>query len=99
MALTGIDKVKLNKYLKEHANGDIYYLDMCDYLGKRGKIKDHEFLDHFTDCVIAEFSKEGKISLKHAAKMISIVGSFAEWMHEEKSEIKEEITEIIKKIQ
>ena len=94
MALTGIDKVKLNKYLKEHANGDIYYLDMCDYLGKRGKIKDHEFLDHFTDCVIAEFSKEGKISLKHAAKMISIVGSFAEWMHEEKSEITEDIDAI-----
>lgn len=96
MALTGIDKVKLNKYLKEHANGDIYYLDMCDYLGKRGKIKDHEFLDHFTDCVIAEFSKEGKISLKHAAKMISIVGSFIEWMHEEKSEIKEETLDKIR---
>lgn len=96
MALTGIDKVKLNKYLKEHANGDIYYLDMCDYLGKRGKIKDHEFLDHFTDCVIAEFSKEGKISLKHAAKMISIVGSFIEWMHEEGSEVNEETLDKIR---
>lgn len=96
MALTGIDKVKLNKYLKEHANGDIYYLDMCDYLGKRGKIKDHEFLDHFTDCVIAEFSKDSKISLKHAAKMISIVGSFMEWMHEEGSEINEETLDKIR---
>ena len=64
MALTGIDKVKINRYLKEHANGDIYYLDMCDYLGKRGKISDIEFLEHFTDCVVAEFSKDVKISIK-----------------------------------
>ena len=90
MALTGIDKVKLNKYLKEHANGDIYYLDMCDYLGKRNKISDIEFLEHFTDCVIKEFSKDGKISLKQAAKLLSVVGSFVEWIHEAKSEISEE---------
>ena len=96
MALTGIDKVKLNKYLKEHANGDIYYLDMCDYLGKRNKISDIEFLEHFTDCVIKEFSKDGKISLKQAAKLLSVVGSFVEWIHEAKSEISEETLDKIR---
>ena len=96
MALTGIDKVKLNKYLKEHANGDIYYLDMCDYLGKRNKISDIEFLEHFTDCVIKEFSKDGKISLKQAAKLLSVVGSFVEWIHEAKSEFSEETLDKIR---
>ena len=96
MPLTGIDKVKLNKYLKEHANGDIYYLDMCDYLGKRGKIKDYEFLEHFTDCVVNEFSKNSKVSLKHLAKMVSIVGSFLTWIHEAGSEINEEVLDKIR---
>ena len=39
MGLTGVDKLKLSKYIKEHAINDMYYLEMCDYLGKRGKIK------------------------------------------------------------
>ena len=64
MALTGIDKVKLNKYLKEHANGDIYYLDMCDYLGKKGKIKDFEFLEYFTDCVIKEINNAFNVHIE-----------------------------------
>ena len=96
MPLTGIDKIKLNKYLKEHANGDIYYLDMCDYLGKRGKIKDYEFLEHFTDCVVNEFSKNSKVSLKHLAKMVSIVGSFLTWINEAGSEINEEVLDKIR---
>ena len=82
MPLTGVDKVKLNKYLKEHAIDDIFYFDMCDYLGKRGKIKDFEFIDYFADCVISEFSKDGKISVKHVAKLVSLVGNFSSWMHE-----------------
>lgn len=96
MAITAIDKVKINRYLNEHANGDIYYLDMCDYLGKRGKIKDFEFLEYFTECVINEFSKDGKISIRHVAKLISIVGNFVEWIHEEKNEVKEEVLDKIR---
>ena len=42
MGLTGVDKIKLNKYIREHAIDDLYYVNMCDYLGKRGK--DFEFI-------------------------------------------------------
>ena len=96
MGLTGVDKLKLSKYIKEHAINDMYYLEMCDYLGKRGKIKDSEFIDYFTDCVINEFSKTGKISIKYVAKLISIVGNFVEWMHEEESVISEETLDKIR---
>lgn len=60
MAITAVDKMKLTQYLKSHAVGDIYYLDMCDYLGKRGKISNTEFLDYFTNCVMNEFRKNEK---------------------------------------
>ena len=96
MPLTGVDKVKLNRYLKDHAIDDIFYYEMCDYLGKRGKIKDFEFIDYFADCVISEFSKDGKISVKHVAKLISLVGNFASWMHEEGSTISEETLDKIR---
>ena len=46
MAITAVDKVKINKYLKEHALGDICYLDMCEAIGKRDKISNVEFLDY-----------------------------------------------------
>ena len=61
MAITAVDKIKLNKYLREHAVDDIYYLDMCDALGKRGKISDIEFLEHFTDSAVQELNKDSKI--------------------------------------
>lgn len=96
MALTGVDKIKLNKYIREHAIDDIFYIDMCDYLGKRGKISDKEFIDHFTECVINEFSKDVKISVKHAAKLVSLVGNFVGWMHEEKSVISDETLDKIR---
>lgn len=96
MGLTGVDKIKLNKYIREHAIDDLYYVNMCDYLGKRGKITDTEFIDYFTDCVVAEFAKEGKISVKHAAKLVSLVGNFVGWMHEEGSTISEETLDKIR---
>ena len=46
MALTAIDKVKVAKYLNANAISNLCYLDLCDALGKRGKIRDVEFLDH-----------------------------------------------------
>lgn len=96
MALTGVDKIKLNKYIREHAIDDLYYYSMCDYLGKRGKISDTEFIDYFTDCVINEFSKDVKISIKHAAKLVSLVGNFVGWMHDEGSDISEETLDKIR---
>ena len=87
MSLTAVDKMKLNRYLKEHAANDIYYLEMCDYLGKRGKIADIEFLEYFVETVATEFRKNEKISSKQIIKMISIIDAFLGWMFEEKSPI------------
>ena len=87
MSLTAVDKMKLNRYLKEHASNDIYYLEMCDYLGKRGKIADIEFLEYFVETVATEFRKNEKISSKQIIKMISIIDAFLGWMFEEKSPI------------
>lgn len=89
MAITAVDKNKINKYLKEHSIGDLYYLGMCDALGKRGKISDAEFLEYFTDCVVSEFGKSDKISINHLSKIILVIESFLGWMHESGSEIKE----------
>lgn len=96
MAITAIDKIKINKYLKDHSIDDIYYLDLCDYLGKRGKISDIEFLEYFTDCVVNEFRKNEKISLKHIAKIMSIIDAFLCWMHESNSKIQEEVLDKIR---
>lgn len=96
MAITAVDKMKLSQYLKAHAVGDIYYLDMCDYLSKRGKISNTEFLEHFTDCVASEFRKEGKISVKQVIKLISVVEAFVVWSHEENSEVSEETLDKIR---
>ena len=76
MAITTVDKVKINKYLKEHSVDELNYLEMCDTIGKRGKISDIEFLDYFTECVIFEFRKSTKISIKHVIKFASLVEKF-----------------------
>ena len=96
MAITAVDKMKIGKYLKEHAVGDIFYLDMCDYLAKRGKISDIEFLEYFTDCVANEFRKTEKISVKQVIKLISVTEAFVVWVHEAKSEVREETLDKIR---
>ena len=82
MAITVVDKIKITKYLKEHAIGDIWYQDMCEALGKKINISDLEFLEYFTDCVIKEFSKDEKISVKHVCKLVVTVNSFLQWVNE-----------------
>ena len=96
MALTGVDKIKLSKYIREHAIDDIFYIDMCVFLGKKGKITDSEFIDYFAECVVSEFSKNSKISVKHVAKLVSLVGNFVGWMHEEGSVISDETLDKIR---
>lgn len=90
MAITATDKVKIKKYLREHALGDIYYLDMCDAIGKKEKISDVEFLDYFTDCVIEELIKDTKINIKNITKLVSVVTSFIGWVYESNKEVNEE---------
>lgn len=96
MALNMVDKTKISKYLKEHAVGDIYYLDLYDAIGKRGKIEDIEFLDYFTDCVVKEFRKDEKISIKHLTKLIFIIDNFLHWIKEKDKDIDDRILDIIR---
>jgi len=96
MAITAVDKEKINKYLKEHAVDDIYYLDMCEAIGKKGKISDVEFLEYFTDCVLNEFSKNEKIYIKNLTKIILVIDSFLGWISDEGTKIKEAILEKIR---
>lgn len=96
MALTAVDKVKINKYLAQHSMDDIYYLDMCDALGKRGKILDVEFLEYFTDSILNGFRKDDKLSSKNVSKLVAVVGSFVEWMNDEKQTIGEDILDKIR---
>lgn len=96
MTLNMVDKMKISKYLKEHAVGDIYYLDLCDAIGKRGKIEDIEFLEYFTDCVAKEFRKDEKISIKHLTKLIYIIDNFLHWIKEEEKDIDDRILDIIR---
>lgn len=87
MSITPVDKVKIMKYLRENPIGEIYYLDLCDAIGKRNKVKDIEFLDFFVDAVIKEFKKDEKISIKQVSKLVVTCESFLEWIHEAGSEI------------
>jgi len=76
MAITTVDKVKINKFLKEHSVSEFKYLEICDTIGKRGKVSDTEFLEYFTECVIFEFRKSAKLSIKHVIKIVSLVETF-----------------------
>ena len=98
MAITAVDKVKINKYLKEHANGDIYYLDLCDAIGKRGKVSDVEFLEYFTDYAVKQFREGSKISTNHLTKVMAVIDSFVGWVHESKSDIKDELLDKIRNL-
>lgn len=89
MAITAIDKIKITKYLNGHSLDDIYYLDMCDAIGKKDKITDVEFLEYFTECVINELRKDSKLSIKYLSKVVFSIDSFLDWINETGSEIKE----------
>ncbi len=96
MELTTVDKIKISKYLRSHAVDEIYYIDLCDEIGKRGKIKDIEFLEYFTDCVAKEFRKDEKISIKQLTKLICIIDNFLHWIKNDGNEIDESTLDIIR---
>ena len=96
MAITVVDKKKINEYLKSHAAGELYWGDMCDYIGKRGKITDTEFLEYFVSCVVTTFNKNEKISSKQTVKYLAIVEALLEWIHDDKVEISEDILDRIR---
>lgn len=87
MAITAVDKMRINKYLKECRIDELSYLDMCDTLGKRGKISYNEFLEYFTNYVVSAFNKSEKVSMKHLAKVVAIVQSFLVWMDKENVQV------------
>lgn len=91
MAITAVDKVKINKYLKECSIEYLSYADMCEAIGKRSKISHNEFLEYFTDCVVNELRKNDKISMKHLTKVVAIVQSFVVWINEANGQISEDL--------
>lgn len=97
--LTAVDKLKINKYLKEHSIDDLYYVNLCDAIGKRGKIKDIEFLEYFVEAVLKEFNKEEKISMKHVSKIVSVISSFIEWIHDDEGIIDEQLLDKIRSLE
>ena len=96
MPITPVDRIKIAKFMKETPIGEIYYLDLCDALGKRGKISDVEFLEFFTEAVVKEFRKEDKISMKQLSKYVVTVESFLDWVHEAGSEVDEKVLDSIR---
>lgn len=98
MTITTVDKTKINKYLKEHNVNELSYLDMCDTIGKRGKIKDIEFLEYFTECIIREFNKSVKISTNNVTKIISFIDFFLKKIKDNNEEIPEDNLDKIRNI-
>lgn len=99
MAINAVDKVKIVKYLKENPVGEIYYLDLCDAVGKRNKIEDIEFLEFFVDTIIKEFSKDNKISMKYVTKLVCTIDAFLGWVHEAGTEVEEILLDKIRSLE
>jgi predicted phosphodiesterase len=96
MAITPVDKIRIMKFFKDNPIGEIYYLDLCDAIGKRGKIKDVEFLEFFVDSVISEFKKSDKISMKQVSKLVLTVDTFLEWVNNVGTEVSENLLDKIR---
>ena len=96
MPLTAVDRVKINKYIKENKIGEIYYWDICEIVGKKNKISHPEFLEYFTECVLNEFRKESKFSIKNVAKLVKTVDTFLDWCNEGGYEVSDEILDKIR---
>lgn len=97
MALTALDKMNVQKYIKEHAMGDIYYVNMCETLGRRkDKVTDLDFLDYFTEYVVNELRKNEKVSVKHLSKVVSCVKVMLGWVHDEEKPVSDETLDKIR---
>ena len=97
MTLTALDKMNVQKYIREHAMGDIYYGNMRDVLGRRkDKVSDLEFLDYFTEYVVNELRKDEKVSVKHLSKVVSCVEAILGWVHNEKQPVTDETLDKIR---
>ncbi len=97
--LTTVDQMKLNKYIREHALGDLYYVNMCEAIGKVNKVKDIEFLEYFVNFVIKEFSSKDQISMKFITKIISIIISFVGWIYDDNGKIDSELLDRIRSLE
>lgn len=96
MAITTVEKIKINKYLKEHTLSEANYFEMCDILNRRGKVSEVELLEFFTNSVVDAFHKEEKLSTNHLTKLILLSGVFLDIAHGNDVEVKEEILDKIR---
>jgi len=94
--ITPVDKIKINKYLKENEIGEITYLNMCEAIGKKGKITDVEFLEFFTDYVVNDFRLKERIYIKQLTKIVYIIGAFLQDINDSGLNVNEDILEKIR---
>ncbi len=97
MALTALDKMNVQKYIREHALGDIYYGNMRETLGrKKDKVTDLDFLDYFVEFVVNELRKNEKVSVKHLSKVVSCAEKILGWVHDENQPVSDETLDKIR---
>lgn len=96
MPITPVDKMKINKYLKENELDKITYLNMCEAIGKKGKITDVEFLEFFTDYVVNDFRLKERIYIKQLTKVVYTVAAFLKFVKESGSDVSEDTLDKIR---
>ena len=94
MSITSIDKIKINKYLKETSLNYVSYRSLCNALGKKVKIKDEDFLEFFTDAIILELTKNDKIYSNHLSKLLYFEEGFVRYFKLNEIEIDEEVLDL-----
>ena len=98
MALSTVDKVKIQNYMKTRPMGGMYYEELLELLGKKQKPKHSEFLEYFTECTLAEFRKNEKIYSKTVGKLISCVEYFVEKIKKENIEVEETLLDKVRSV-
>ena len=98
MALSTVDKIKIQNYMKTRPMGGMYYEELLELLAKKQRPKHSEFLEFFTECTLVEFRKNEKIYSKTVGKLISCVEYFVEKMKNENIEVEETLLDKVRSI-
>jgi len=98
MAITVIDKIKINDYMRKTAASDIYYKPMRVAICKKGNIKDIEFLEYFVEYTVEMLSKDEKVSFKNLLKYVFVIGNFLVIANDENQEVSDDILNKIRSL-
>lgn len=98
MALSQIDKLKLNKYVKGKALGHLYYREMQECLNKKEKVSDIELLDYFVTQLFNELSSDNKLYFNYLVKLIYIIDCFLSILSHDNVSVDDEILDKIRSL-